>query len=163
VRLSFVPTPSRAAAGALLALALTAGCSAGSSSSPSSEAPSSPTTPAPSAAPTTPAPTTAAPTTPAPTTAAPTPAGPQVQRLAITVAGNAVTGSTGTVPVALGQPVELTVTSDVADEVHVHGADVSADVPAGGTVVLTFTQTSPGRFEVELEQRKRVLARLQVS
>lgn len=87
---------------------------------------------------------------------------PQVQRLALTVSGGEVTGDTGTVPVGLGQPVQLTVTSDVADEVHVHGADVSGDVAAGGTVVIEFVQDAPGRFEVELEQRKQVLARLQV-
>ena len=87
----------------------------------------------------------------------------QVQRLHLTVKGSSVTGDTGTVDVKLGRPVELTVTSDVADEVHVHGVDVGREVPAGGTVVLTFTQTAPGRFEVELERRKRVLTRLQVS
>ena len=86
-----------------------------------------------------------------------------VQRLSITVKGSSVTGDTGTVDVRLGRPVELTVTSDVADEVHVHGVDIGKDVPAGGSVVIDFTQTAPGRFEVELESRKRVLTRLQVS
>lgn len=87
----------------------------------------------------------------------------QVRRLTLTVVGDRVTGDTGTVPVKLGEPVELTVTSDVADEVHVHGVDIGKDVPAGGTVVIDFTQRAPGRFEVELESRKRVLTRLQVS
>lgn len=86
-----------------------------------------------------------------------------VQHLQLTVSGNIVTGDTGTVPVKLGQPVQLTVTSDVADEVHVHGADVGKDVEAGGTVVIDFVQNAPGRFEVELEKRKRTLTRLQVS
>ena len=86
-----------------------------------------------------------------------------VQRLHLTVKGSSVTGDTGTVDVKLGKPVELTVTSDVADEVHVHGVDIGKDVPAGGTVVIDFTQDAPGRFEVELESRKRVLTRLQVS
>lgn len=164
VRLSSRSTPPRtaAAAGVLLALALTAGCSAGSDSGASgASGASAPASAAPATGAPAPVPSDA---TPTPTEVAPPPpTGPAVQRLAITVAGEQVTGSTGTVPVALGQPVELTVTSDVADEVHVHGVDVSADVPAGGTVVMSFTQTSPGRFEVELEQRKRVLARLQVS
>ena len=42
-------------------------------------------------------------------------------------------------------------TSDVADEIHFHGYDISRDVTAGGTVRLPFTATIPGRFEVELE------------
>jgi len=49
--------------------------------------------------------------------------------------------------------VVLVVTSDVADEIHLHGYDVSRDVTAGGTVRLPFKATIPGRFEAELESR----------
>jgi ABC-type glycerol-3-phosphate transport system substrate-binding protein len=49
--------------------------------------------------------------------------------------------------------VVLVVTSDVADEIHLHGYDVSRDVEAGGTVRLPFKATIPGRFEAELESR----------
>lgn len=52
-----------------------------------------------------------------------------------------------------GDRVVLVVTSDVADEIHVHGYDVSRPVAAGGTTRLRFTATIPGRFEVELEER----------
>lgn len=141
------------AAPALLAVALVVGCSAGTSS----DASSSPFAAAPSSS----LPVAGTSGGPAPTT--PSSAVPAVQHLTLTVSGDSVTGDTGTVPVQLGQPVELTVTSDVADEVHVHGADVGKAVPAGGTVVLDFVQNAPGRFEVELEKRKRVLTRLQVS
>jgi len=79
------------------------------------------------------------------------------------VKGSSVTGDTGTVAVRLGAPLQISVTSDVAEEVHVHGADISKDVEAGGTVVIDVTQKAPGRFEVELERSKRVLTRLQVS
>ena len=47
----------------------------------------------------------------------------------------------------------LVVTSDVADEVHLHGYDISRDVAAGGTARIAFRATIPGRFEVELEDR----------
>lgn len=144
------------AAPALLALIVTAGCGTGSSSSqapaPSARASTSATVPAPGASTSTPSASTG-----------PASAVANVRRLALTVSGSSVTGDTGTVAVKLGQPIELTVTSDVADEIHVHGADVSKDIDAGGTVVLNFVQTAPGRFEVELEQRKQVLTRLQVS
>lgn len=99
----------------------------------------------------------------APASAPGTSAAPGARQLHLVVSGSSVTGDTGTVDVRLGQPVRLTVTSDVADEVHVHGADVHADVAAGGTVVLDFVQSAPGRFEVELESQKRTLTRLQVS
>jgi hypothetical protein len=49
--------------------------------------------------------------------------------------------------------VVLVVTSDVADEIHLHGYDKMRDVEAGGTVRLPFTATIPGRFEAELEGR----------
>lgn len=52
-----------------------------------------------------------------------------------------------------GDRVVLVVTSDVADEVHLHGYDISRDVEAGGTVRIAFRAKLPGRFEVELEGR----------
>ena len=55
--------------------------------------------------------------------------------------------------VSKGDRVVLVVTSDVADEIHLHGYDVSRDVEAGGTVRLPFKATIPGRFEAELESR----------
>jgi hypothetical protein len=59
--------------------------------------------------------------------------------------------------------VVLVVTSDVADEIHLHGYDKSKDVSAGGTIRLPFTATLPGRFEVELEQRGVQIADLTVN
>lgn len=52
-----------------------------------------------------------------------------------------------------GDRVVLVVTSDVADEVHLHGYDISRDVEAGETIRIAFRATLPGRFEVELEGR----------
>jgi len=65
--------------------------------------------------------------------------------------------------VAKGDRVVLVVRSDVADEIHVHGYDVSRDVAAGGTARLAFVAKLPGRFEVELEQRGVQIADLTVS
>ena len=58
--------------------------------------------------------------------------------------------------------VVLVVTSDVADEIHLHGYDISRDVTAGGTVRLPFTATIPGRFEAELESRSVQIADISV-
>jgi hypothetical protein len=52
-----------------------------------------------------------------------------------------------------GETVAIVVHSDVADEVHVHGYDLMKDVPAGGTVRITFPATIAGVFEAELEDR----------
>jgi len=61
-----------------------------------------------------------------------------------------------------GDSVVLVIESDVADEIHLHGYDVSRDVAAGGTARLTFEATLPGRFEVELEERGVQIADLTV-
>ncbi|HZD14367.1 MAG TPA: hypothetical protein VE196_04420 [Pseudonocardiaceae bacterium] len=95
--------------------------------------------------------------------AAPAPAGPTTRAISITVRGGTASGETGRVTVPLGTPVTMSVTSDVADEIHVHGYDRKAEIPAGGTASVSFTATVPGVFEVELEQSKLQLLQLQVS
>jgi copper(I)-binding protein len=76
---------------------------------------------------------------------------PRVVR--VTVVDGAPQGGIVRATVDQGDRVRLVVTSDVADEVHLHGYDVSRDVAAGGTVTLAFRATIPGRFEAELEER----------
>jgi len=62
-----------------------------------------------------------------------------------------------------GERVRFVVRSDVADEVHVHGYDVSRDVPAGGSARFGFPASIEGVFEVELEGRGVQIAELRVS
>jgi hypothetical protein len=80
----------------------------------------------------------------------------------VAVTGGQVTGEAGRVPVAVGEPVTLVVTSDAADELHVHGYDLTAELPAGRPAELTFEATVPGVFEVELHDAGTVLLTLQV-
>jgi hypothetical protein len=65
--------------------------------------------------------------------------------------------------VAKGDKVVLVVRSDVADEIHLHGYNLSADVTAGGVARIPFVATVPGRFEAELEQRGVKIADLTVT
>ncbi len=53
--------------------------------------------------------------------------------------------------VARDAVVEIIVTADVSDEIHVHGYDVFADVAPGEPGSVTFTASIPGIFEVEFE------------
>ena len=143
-------------AAAALAAALSA-CSGGSSAgTPSAAAPTSSSAPATSSAAPSPTETTEQ---PSPTTSSPAAQGKLVE---ITVAKNKVTGPKGRVKVKLGDKVTLRVTSDVADEIHLHGYDKHADVEKGGTADLTFTANVAGVFEVELESRALQLVQLQV-
>ena len=80
----------------------------------------------------------------------------------ITVAGGDVTGG-GRKKISLGDTVTLRVTSDVADEIHLHGYDVMVDVGAGQTAELTFDATIPGVFEAELENEGITLVELEIS
>ena len=61
-----------------------------------------------------------------------------------------------------GDHVVLVVSSDIADEVHLHGYDKHADVAPGKPVRLAFVASLPGRFEAELESRGIQIADLEV-
>ena len=99
-----------------------------------------------------------------PAGAAPAPApSPSVRVIDVSVAGGSVTGPGSRVEAALGEDLVIRVTSDVADEVHVHGYDERAEVPAGGTVEIPFTADIPGGFEVELEGTGQLLFQLRVA
>lgn len=109
---------------------------------------------------------TAAPSTAAPSPSAapaPQPAAPAWQTLRLSYTGGQVSGDTGRVPVALGTTVTVLITGDTADEVHLHGYDRTAQVPAGGTATLTFTADIPGVFEMELHELGVPLVSLEVS
>ena len=62
----------------------------------------------------------------------------------------------------LDSDVVVTVTSDVADEVHLHGYDLSADVAPGAPATIRFEANAPGRFEIELENAGVQIAELEV-
>lgn len=90
-----------------------------------------------------------------------TPAG--ATRIEVTVRGGAVVGGAGRERVALDEPVVVVVDADVADEVHVHGYDLTAPVAPGAPAELQLSPDIPGVFEVELEARGLVLLRLEVA
>jgi len=62
-----------------------------------------------------------------------------------------------------GDQVLLTVESDTADEIHVHGYDLKRNVTAGGSVQFSFKATIEGRFEIELEDAGVQIAMLEVT
>jgi len=82
--------------------------------------------------------------------------------VAVTLAGGRVSTPSRRVRTRAGTPVRLTVTSDVADEVHVHGLDLTLPLVPGQPAVLDFTPTAQGTFEVELHGSRQLLFSLQV-
>jgi len=81
----------------------------------------------------------------------------------VTVAGGAVSGDTGRQEVAVGDTVVVRVTSDQADEVHLHGYDDTVAVAPGETAELQFLADIPGVWEIELESAGLLLTELAVS
>ena len=51
-----------------------------------------------------------------------------------------------------GDEIRFRVSSDAAEEIHVHGYDLAKDVPAGGTVEFDFPAELEGIYEAELEE-----------
>jgi hypothetical protein len=74
-----------------------------------------------------------------------------------------VSGVDGRPAVSIGDTVEMTVHSDVADTVHVHGYDLFLDLDAGEMDTIRFTADIPGVFEVEFEDSGVLLFEFQVS
>lgn len=124
---------------------LLAGCSTGSSagSEPDLAAP----------------PASAVPDAPA---ASPSPA-PAARVLDVTFADGKVSGVEGRVEVNKGEQIVLRVTSDIVEEIHVHGYDLYADLVPGQTAELVFVADLPGSYEVELHDAGRPLFQLRVS
>ncbi len=79
-----------------------------------------------------------------------------------TVANGEVETRSNEVDVPLGETVEIIVSSDRDDEVHVHGYDLFEPVKAGKSTRLRFTADIPGVFEVELEDAGLTLLELRV-
>jgi hypothetical protein len=93
-------------------------------------------------------------------TESPSPAGGP--SFAVAYAAGEISGDTGRLRVPAGSNVLITVTSDTADEIHLHGYDVSVPVAPGAPATVEFTADIPGVFELELEQLGRQLAAIQV-
>lgn len=62
----------------------------------------------------------------------------------------------------VGETLRLRVRSNRADELHVHGYEVSRELPADHLVVLELPLAMSGRFDIELHAAHQVLTVLEV-
>jgi hypothetical protein len=116
---------------------------------------------------------TTTPTTTASTTTAPSgtttgivpqppqpPAPPAPQQIRIVVRDGKPVGGVKNVTVTRGERAVIVITSDVADELHLHGYNLSRELTPGQTVRLPFRATIAGTVEAELEERGIPLVRI---
>lgn len=96
------------------------------------------------------------------TATSPTVTGPVARVISVTISGGTITPRPGRVSVAAGTPVSLRVTSDVADEVHVHGYELEAALAPGREARLDLVADRTGLFEVETHDTHRTLLHLVV-
>lgn len=111
--------------------------------------------------------TTAAQSNPPAATASPTEgvdaAQPAPLVIDITIEGGEVTPTNVAREAGVGQPIELRVDSDSADELHVHSTpEHTFDVGVGAGQTYRFTVDMPGRVDVELHELHKTIATIQV-
>lgn len=81
----------------------------------------------------------------------------------IVVRGGEPVGGVQTLEFDAGEEVRFHVSSDAAEEIHVHGYDIAKDVPAGGTIEFDFPAELEGIYEVELEELGVQIAELRIN
>jgi hypothetical protein len=75
-----------------------------------------------------------------------------VLQVSIVIRGGKVVSGPGVIRVTRGQRVSLTVETDKADELHLHGYDLHLALLPNRAVSLSFTATRTGRFGFELHK-----------
>jgi hypothetical protein len=75
---------------------------------------------------------------------------PDSASASVTVANGRPDGGLKHITVKKGGAVDLAVTSNIADEVHVHGYDIERETQAGKPLTVSFKASINGIFEIEL-------------
>ena len=88
--------------------------------------------------------------------------GGQAVALHLTFNGSTITPTNPTVK--QGDQVTMTIRADKREEIHLHGYDITFEVPSpGGSVTHGFTADKSGSFEMEIEDTGTHLTQFTVS
>lgn len=82
--------------------------------------------------------------------------------LTVTITDGQVDPPPGRAEVPVGETFRLQVTSDVADELHLHGVDDVVQLVPGEPATVEFTADEPGLYEVETHDTGLLLTQLVV-
>jgi plastocyanin len=81
----------------------------------------------------------------------------------VTIANQHVNPTNATLQAKTGEPITFNVTSDAADELHVHSVpDHKFEIAAAPNQTFRFTVDVPGNVDVELHHLDRTIATIQV-
>jgi plastocyanin len=81
----------------------------------------------------------------------------------ITEKNGSIAASSDLVQASTGEKIMFMVTTDAADEIHVHSVpDHEFEVKPGGEQTFTFTVTTPGTIEVESHRLDTTILKLEV-
>ena len=85
------------------------------------------------------------------------------ETLAITIAGGTVSPTGANMRVSLGQRIQVTAVSDVAESIHIHSYDITLTVPPAVPGEISFTANQIGIFNIETHESGKLVATLIVS
>jgi hypothetical protein len=131
------------------ALVVLPGCAAGDDSDVATTSSPSPSATSTSASPTV-------------TSASPSPTEESAEEITVTITDGKVRPKPRRVEIEQDSTVRLLVTSDVRDELHVHGYDLEEPLRAGRETTLEFVADESGIFEVETHDSGLTLLQLEV-
>jgi hypothetical protein len=87
---------------------------------------------------------------------------PTTRHFHVTVAGGKPVGGIAQLSANKGDTIDLTISSDRTEPLHVHGYDIHKTVAANGTATFNFKATIDGTCVIELESTSVQIASLTV-
>jgi hypothetical protein len=84
-----------------------------------------------------------------PTEEEPPPPPPEPEVARIRLQGGSVVGGPKDIEVEQGETVRIVVTADAADEIHLHGYDITRNATPGQPARFRFEASAEGAFEIE--------------
>lgn len=87
---------------------------------------------------------------------------PKPKTFEIVIKANKLSSGPETIQVTEGDDVQIIVTSDVVDELHLHGYDKTLNLLKNQPVTLSFKATLTGRYVYELHDTETAIGALEV-
>ena len=97
-----------------------------------------------------------------PASQAPVPEAPKPKVFELVVSKGKLVSGPAVIQVVEGDDVQLQITSDHADELHMHGYDLRLSLKPGTPATLAFRAEHSGRFDYELHHSHSELGTLEV-